>query len=98
MGTTGRTAALGHAGRRGRWKLEDAKARFSELVRRARNEGPQRITCRGQDTAVLLSAEDYDRLTRAKRPRQPLVAFLQSTALSELDFTRAPDQGRDIAL
>lgn len=43
------------------WKLEDAKARSSELVRLARERGPQRVTVRGQD-AVVVSAEDYVRL------------------------------------
>jgi prevent-host-death family protein len=43
----------------GSWKLQDAKARFSEVVRRARSEGPQRVTVHGKDTVVILSAEDY---------------------------------------
>jgi antitoxin Phd len=44
------------------WKLEDAKARFSEVVRRAREAGPQRVTVHGQDAVVVLSAADYARL------------------------------------
>lgn len=44
------------------WKLEDAKARFSEVVRRARETGPQRVTVHGQDAVVILSATDYARL------------------------------------
>lgn len=44
------------------WRLEEAKARFSELVRLARASGPQRVTVRGQDAVVVLSAEDYARL------------------------------------
>ena len=47
------------------WKLEDAKARFSEVVRLARNRGPQRVTVRGQDAVVVLSAADYARLAPA---------------------------------
>lgn len=47
------------------WKLEDAKARFSELVRQARERGPQRVTVRGQDAVVVLSADDYARLAPA---------------------------------
>ena len=39
------------------WKLEDAKARFSEVVRRARNEGPQHVTVRGKDSVVVISSE-----------------------------------------
>ena len=44
------------------WALQDAKNRFSEVVKRARSEGPQTVTLRGTRAAVVLSAEDYDRL------------------------------------
>jgi antitoxin Phd len=47
------------------WKLEDAKARFSELVRLARESGPQRVTVRGREAVVVLSAADYARLAPA---------------------------------
>src|SRR5438093_1119089 len=47
------------------WTLEEAKARFSELVRQARERGPQRVTVRGQDAVVVLSAADYARLAPA---------------------------------
>ncbi len=47
------------------WRLEEAKARFSEVVRRARERGPQRVTVRGQDAVVVLSAMDYARLAPA---------------------------------
>ena len=49
------------------WQLQDAKNRFSEVVQRARREGPQIVTLRGERAAVVLSSEDYDRLT-ADRP------------------------------
>jgi len=44
------------------WQLQDAKNRFSELVQRARREGPQVVTLRGERAAVVLSAEAYDAL------------------------------------
>ena len=44
------------------WQLQEAKARFSELIRRASMEGPQAITVRGSDEAVVLSAEAYHKL------------------------------------
>ena len=50
---------------RGTWRLEEAKARFSEVVRLAREAGPQRVTLRGRDAVVVLSAEDYARLAPA---------------------------------
>ena len=75
------------------WKLEDAKARFSELVRRA-SKGPQHVTVRGKDAAVILSAEDFDRLIPAK-PRTPFLAFMESLHLDGLDLSRDRDTGRD---
>ncbi|CAN7634849.1 type II toxin-antitoxin system Phd/YefM family antitoxin [Neorhizobium sp. LjRoot104] len=49
------------------WQLQDAKNQFSKVVQKARHEGPQEITVRGERTAVVLSARDYDAL-RAGRP------------------------------
>ncbi|MGL4637254.1 MAG: type II toxin-antitoxin system Phd/YefM family antitoxin [Beijerinckiaceae bacterium] len=48
------------------WQLQDAKNRFSEVVSKARHEGPQTVTLRGDRAAVVISAEDYDRLTAAR--------------------------------
>jgi prevent-host-death family protein len=49
----------------GPWRLEQAKAGFSELVRLARESGPQHVTLRGRDAVVVISAEDYARLAPA---------------------------------
>lgn len=43
------------------WQLQEAKNRLSEVVRRARDEGPQVITLRGEEVAVLVDAETYRR-------------------------------------
>ena len=83
---------------RTRWKLEDAKARFSEVVRLARSEGPQRVTVRGKDAVVVIAVEALEKLLPAETPRQNLVEFLQSVDLAELDVTRDRDTGRDIVL
>lgn len=80
------------------WKLEDAKARFSELVRRARAEGPQRVTVRGKDAVVVIAVETLEKLLPSEKPRQNLVDFLQGLDLGDLDLTRDHDTGRDIAL
>jgi prevent-host-death family protein len=45
------------------WHLQDAKNQFSKLVQKARAEGPQTVTIRGERAAVVLSAADYDALT-----------------------------------
>ena len=77
------------------WKLEDAKARFSELVRRARTEGPQRVTRRGRHAVVVIAVDDLERLPPEPAGRPNLVEFLRDTALGELDLTRAEDRDRD---
>lgn len=79
------------------WKLEDAKARFSEVVRRARSEGPQRVTVRGKDAVVIISAEEFDQLLPRKK-RLPFVPFMESLHVEGLDLSREPDYGRDVEL
>jgi antitoxin Phd len=79
------------------WKLEDAKARFSELVRRANAAGPQHVTVRGREEAVVLSARDYAKLVPPGE-KKPLVDFLETLDLDGLDLTREDDRGRDVAL
>jgi prevent-host-death family protein len=49
------------------WKLEDAKARFSEVVRLAEQGVPQRVSVRGREAVVVLSAQTYARLAPAAR-------------------------------
>jgi len=80
-----------------RWKLEDAKARFSELVRHAREDGPQRVTVRGKDAVVVISADEFERLMPEK-PRTPFVQFMESLHVGKLDLEREVDRGRDVEL
>jgi prevent-host-death family protein len=49
------------------WQLQDAKNQFSKVVQKARTEGPQMVTLRGEQAAVVLSIEDY-RALRAEGP------------------------------
>lgn len=79
------------------WKLEDAKARFSELVRRAHDEGPQAVTVRGRPAVVIVDAEEYERLA-GPMPAQSLVEFLEGLRLDGLDLDREPDFGREVEL
>jgi prevent-host-death family protein len=62
------------------WILQDAKARFSELVRRAHREGPQHVTVRGRDEVVVISAGEYHRL-KGDRSGQLLVDLLRDSPL-----------------
>lgn len=80
-----------------RWKLEDAKARFSEVVRQAREDGPQRVSVRGHDAVVVMSVEEFERLVPAK-PRAAFVEFMESLHLGGLDLEREMDRGRDVEL
>jgi len=66
------------------WKLEDAKARFSEVVRLARERGPQRVSVRGRDAVVILAAEDYARLAPAAASRS-LAALISESPLARLE-------------
>jgi antitoxin Phd len=45
------------------WQLQTAKQRFSELVERALRDGPQMVTRRGEEVVVVVSTDDYRRLT-----------------------------------
>jgi len=80
------------------WKLEDAKARLSEVVRRAGTNGPQLVTIRGKEAAVILAPEEYRRLLPKPKGQVPLVEFLRGLHLDQLDLTREDDAGREIDL
>ena len=80
------------------WKLEDAKARLSEVVRRAGTNGPQLVTIRGKEAAVILTPEEYRRLLPRAKGQVPLVEFLRGLHLDQLDLTREYDTGREIDL
>jgi antitoxin Phd len=81
----GTTNTGSHSGRV--WKLQDAKARFSEVVREAQQHGPQRVTLHGRDAVVILSGKDYERLAPAAA--QPsLHTLLSRSPLRDLDFER----------
>jgi prevent-host-death family protein len=60
------------------WPLQDAKNRFSEVVRRARSDGPQTVTVHGRRAAVALSAEDYDALANARTKRDLVDLLLEA--------------------
>jgi len=81
-----------------RWKLEDAKSRFSEVVRLASSEGPQMVTVRGKEAAVILDPETYRQLVPEAKGQLPLVDFLQSLDFSGIDLEREEDRGREIDL
>ena len=79
------------------WQLQEAKNKLSQLVEEARKSGPQVITVRGREAAVVLSIEEYRRL--APKP-ESLAEFLAKSPLrgSGLEIERLPELGRDIEL
>ena len=70
-----------------RWRLQDAKARFSEVVKRAREHGPQRVTLHGKDAVVIVSAESYDR-ARERHTGRRLVEALAASPLGDIMLER----------
>lgn len=82
------------------WQLQTAKARFSEVFRRAREEGPQVVTRQGKEGVVILPLEDFDQLVdRAKKPRSLVRFFAESPLFGlQLNLERTQDVGRDVKL
>ena len=78
------------------WQLQEAKQKFSQLVQRALDEGPQVVTRHGQTVVVVVSAEEYRRL---KGSRPDFKEFLlQGPDLSVLDLDRATELPREVDL
>ena len=71
------------------WPVQDAKARFSELLDTCLKEGPQVVTKRGADAAVLVPMNDWHRLQRAAKPTLKQL-LLSDHARGDL---RVPDRG-----
>jgi prevent-host-death family protein len=69
----------------GQWLLQDAKARFSELVRRVRSEGPQHVTVHGRDEVVVITAEEFRRL-KGDLTGAALIAAMQASPHRDIDI------------
>jgi prevent-host-death family protein len=77
------------------WQLQDAKARFSELVQKAIEDGPQTVTRRGKPTVVVVSAEQFELM---KKRQVSLKNLLRSAPWHELEIERDRSQPRKIEL
>ena len=82
------------------WQLQEAKARFSELVRRAREQGPQHVSVRGAPAVVIVSEQEFARLSS---PRPSIVDHLLAGApwsddLVDAINARPRDTGRNVEL
>jgi prevent-host-death family protein len=78
------------------WQTQEAKARFSELIKMAEHS-PQFITTRGKPTAVVISQKEYLRLAE---PKPPFFDFMQASPLAEvnLEFERNSSPPRESKL
>lgn len=85
---------------RSSWQLQAAKARFSEVFRRARAEGPQLVTRQGKEAVVILPVEEFERLSgRSHQPKDLVDFFAQSPlAKTELHLEHQRDFGRKVEL
>ena len=78
------------------WQVQEAKNKLSEVIDKANAEGPQTITRRGRQVAVMLSAAQYRKLTK---PKVGLVEFLRKSPLRGLKIERIRDtRYRDVEL
>jgi len=79
------------------WPIAEAKARLSEVIEKASEEGPQVLTKHGRPAAVLVSVEEWDRKTKRTGS---LADFFAESPLpgSELDLHRLKDEPRDTRL
>ena len=83
----------------GHWALQDAKARFSELVRKVRSDGPQHVTVHGRDEVVVIAAEEFRKL-KGSRTGQALIDAIQSSPYRDVSIepARMPLPVRDVSL
>ena len=80
----------------GHWLLHEAKARFSELVRRARIEGPQRVTIHGRDEVVVITAEEFRRL-KGGSTGEALIAAMQAIPYRDLELEDPPREAMPVS-
>jgi antitoxin Phd len=78
------------------WQVQEAKTRLSEVIKRARTEGPQTITRHGAARAVVLSIEDYRALTAHKPDFK--AHLLGGPKFDEFAITRDRDTGRNVEI
>ncbi len=79
------------------WQLQDAKSKFSQLVENAICDEPQFVTKHGKNAVVILSFEDFKKITK---PKTDLVSFFKNSPLAELELelSRNKDTPREIEL
>ena len=79
------------------WQLQEAKGNFSQLIKRAAGGDAQVVTVHGKPTAVVVSAEEYARLTR-RWGKLSNALLRPELAAEDLDISRSRDTGRNLDL
>ncbi|HHV62527.1 MAG TPA: type II toxin-antitoxin system Phd/YefM family antitoxin [Firmicutes bacterium] len=82
------------------WQTQTAKNRLSEVIDKALKGSPQLITRHGKPAVYVISANEYERLTREKGPKRSLKEILLSSPHKDLEvpIQRQKDPGRDICI
>lgn len=83
---------------RSEWQLQEAKNGLSQLIRNAVGGEPQLVTLHGKPAAVVLSAAEFERLTRRHKGKLSAALLRPDIAGDEVDFGRDRDTGRDTVL
>jgi prevent-host-death family protein len=79
-----------------RWQLQEAKNKFSQIIKQAQQGKPQYVTVRGKPAVVILAVEDYQRLNQQQTKLSE--ALLLPLIDEEMDLSRDRDTGREIDL
>jgi len=81
-----------------RWTLQDAKAHLNEVIRLANLHGPQIVTCRGVERAVVLSSEEYRKLKSEKPTFVDMLLNVPKLDDEDVDMINqsSRDQGRKV--
>lgn len=82
---------------RSEWQLQEAKGNFSQLIKLAAGGDAQVVTVHGKPTAVVISMQEFARLTR-HRLKLSSALLCPELAAEDLDFSRSTDSGRNIEL
>lgn len=80
------------------WQLQQAKNGFSQLIKEAISGAPQHVTLHGKPAAVVVSAEEYERLTRRTKGKLSTALLRPEIGAEDIDFARDRDTGRDTVL
>lgn len=82
------------------WQLQEAKQRFSELIRRVEREGPQVVTRHGEEVVVVVPVEEFRRMSEREGGRKPdsKELLMSGPDLSVLDLERPKEMPRDVEL